>query len=99
MRYTQRKFEYPSRSKYNTTVDVSWTITARGERDIFLSTFAMVQNIINEYFECGIASTERGQKNNHLHIQACGRIYFHDEENKIKKLGGKSTFSLVKYQA
>ena len=81
-------FEYPSKEKFNTIVDVSWTVTARGDRDIMQSTFNAVKNIIDEYFDYGIASTERGQKNNHLHIQATGRIYFPDDELKIKKLGG-----------
>jgi hypothetical protein len=92
----KEKFELPCKTKYNTTVDVSWTITARGERDIHMSTFSLVTKIIDEYFEYGIASTERGQKNNHLHIQATGRLYFYDDEVKIKKLGGNkiSTYLL-----
>ena len=85
-------FELPDKGKFNTVVDISWTITARGERDIQMSTFTMVKSIIDDYFEYGIASTERGHRINNLHVQAAGRIHFYDDEIKIKKLGGNMFF-------
>ena len=80
--------EYPSKDRFNTCIDVSWTVSARGERDIFPVTFEAVKDIIESYFDVGIASTERGAKNNHLHIQCTGKLYYHTDEGKVKRLGG-----------
>jgi len=62
----KKNLEFPSSQKYSTYVDISWTVSAMNDTDISDGIYKSVCSIIDEYFEYGIACTERGIHKHYL---------------------------------
>ena len=76
----------PGKQNYESVIDVSWTVTLIGY-DITLPVYNRLCEIIDDYFEQGIACLERGTREHRLHIQCTGTLYYTNNEKSVKDLG------------
>ena len=76
----------PGKQNYESVIDVSWTVTLIGY-DMTLPVYNRLCEIIDDYFEQGIACLERGTREHRLHIQCTGTLYYTNNEKSVKDLG------------